>query len=192
MKLIKMLTPKQFEAEMKTISNSEDTEEAHIHMDCLMADLLRSLGYGAGLRCLKTPQSGMPNQRTMRLKMTESQLQKSVIELAELLGYLVYHVGNVKGQLRNTTSVGFPDLCMVHRRTGAVVFAELKSDKGVLTERQLEWAAALSKCGGVSDVRLLGIWDPVTYELWRPEHWHDGTIERSLTEKAGRATRLPI
>lgn len=121
--------------------------------------------------------------------MTESQLQKSVIELAELLGYLVYHVGNVKGQLRNTTSVGFPDLCMVHRRTGAVVFAELKSDKGVLTERQLEWAAALSKCGGVSDVRLL--WDPVTYELWRPEHWHDGTIERSLTEKAGRLRDYP-
>ena len=123
----------------------------------------------------------------MRLTMTESQLQKSVIELAELLGYLVYHVSNVKGQLRNTTSVGFPDLCMVHRRTGAVVFAELKSDKGVLTERQLEWSAALSKCGGVSDVRLH--WDPVKYVVWRPEYWHDGTIERSLTDSAGRKLR---
>ena len=44
------------------------------------------------------------------VRMTESELQSAVIELAELTGWLVFHSANVKCQLRSHTAVGFPDL----------------------------------------------------------------------------------
>ena len=61
----------------------------------------------------------------MNINETEDGLQQAVIELAELSGWRVYHVKNVKGQLRNKTSVGFPDLVLAHEHLG-VVFAEIK------------------------------------------------------------------
>ena len=49
---MKPLTPEQFEAKMKTIFNGGvyDNEEAHGKMDNLMAALLESLGYEAGIK----------------------------------------------------------------------------------------------------------------------------------------------
>lgn len=97
--------------------------------------------------------------------MTERELQNAVIELAEVNGFLVHHVVNVKGQLRNSTSVGFPDLAMVNKYTGQVIFAELKNEKGKLTAAQKEWGDALRDH---------------QYHVWRPSHWADGTIYRML------------
>ena len=43
---------------------------------------------------------------------TERSFQQQVIRLAEQHGWYVYHVSNVRGQLRAKTSVGFPDLVL--------------------------------------------------------------------------------
>ena len=44
-----MKTPEEFAAEMKEISVSYDTEGAHARADELMCQVLRALGYEAGI-----------------------------------------------------------------------------------------------------------------------------------------------
>lgn len=95
--------------------------------------------------------------------MSEAALQLLVIEAAEALGWYVYHVGNVKGQLRNSTSVGFPDLVMVRDR---VLFVELKSATGKLSREQEEWRRQILRTGE-------------EHHVWRPKHWENNDI---LTE----------
>ena len=100
--------------------------------------------------------------------MSESALQSAIIQLAELLDWRVYHVANVRRQLRASTSVGFPDLVLL--RGTRLVFAELKSAKGKLTAEQKQWIAALGVAG-------------VECYVWRPDDWHSGEVERALKAK---------
>jgi len=102
--------------------------------------------------------------------MTESELQSAVIEMARLFGWLVHHdrpSQNSKG--RWSTAIqgdpGFPDLVLA--RDGVVLFVELKSAKGKMSDAQTEWFTALS--GG-----------PVVGQIWRPEDLRDRTIEAAL------------
>ena len=99
--------------------------------------------------------------------MTERELQKAVIQLAETTGWMVYHVQNVKGKLRAKTSVGFPDLIMI--RDGKLVVAELKSKKGRLSPDQITWLAEFNWLDG--NCRVF---------VWRPEQWLNGDIEEVL------------
>ena len=46
-----------------------------------------------------------------RSMQSEADFQRTVIELAELHRWRIYHVARVKGKLRSHTSKGFPDLC---------------------------------------------------------------------------------
>ena len=92
-----------------------------------------------------------------RVAVKERDLQRAIIELAELSGWKVYHVGNVKGQLRSRTAVGFPDLILV--REGRMLAWELKSAKGRVTKAQEDWQSTLSRVPGV-EARVV-----------RPEHW---------------------
>ena len=43
---------------------------------------------------------------------TEAQWRQTVVEYAELRGWRVYHVTDVRKRLRSSTSVGFPDLVL--------------------------------------------------------------------------------
>ena len=76
-----------------------------------------------------------------------------MIEYAELRGWAVYHAAYVKGHLRSSSSVGFPDLVLV--RNDRTVFAELKTDKGKLSVAQDGWLNLLR--GTANEVYL-----------WRP------------------------
>jgi len=61
---------------------------------------------------------------------------------------------------------GFPDLVMIKQRRLLVV--ELKSSNaGRIPFEQIAWLQAFRDAGAEA-------W------IWRPEHWHDGTIEREL------------
>lgn len=82
---------------------------------------------------------------------TERDFQDKVITLARLYGWRVHHVRpgmtsrgrwltNVQG------NVGFPDLVLAHDKHG-VIFAELKSDTGRLTEEQKDWLYTLNVTG---------------------------------------------
>lgn len=90
------------------------------------------------------------------ITITEKQFESQVKHLAKLYHWLYYHTWR---SVHSPT--GFPDCVMV--RDGTVVFAELKSDKGKLSEHQEEWIAALNKVSSVS----LG----VQVYVWRPSDW---------------------
>ena len=95
----------------------------------------------------------------------EAEFQESVIQLAELCGWMVYHVSNVRGKLRSKTGKGFPDLVMA--KPGKLIFAELKSEAGKLTVSQKVWIGVLSTIPVVS------------VRVWRPADWSE--IEKVLT-----------
>ena len=70
--------------------------------------------------------------------MTEAELQSAVVEAAELGGWLRYHTHDSR-----RSEPGFPDLALVHPRTGRLLFVELKSAKGRLRPEQRRWLEAL-------------------------------------------------
>lgn len=84
---------------------------------------------------------------------TEVAFQRQVIQLARLLGWMVYHTLDSRG-----SSAGFPDLVLVRERDRRLIFAELKTDIGRVRKEQSEWLAAL---GAVRSVA-------VEVYLWRP------------------------
>lgn len=116
--------------------------------------------------------------------MSEAELQRSVIELARLLGWRVYHTRDSRG-----SAAGFPDLCMV--RAGDLIFAELKTEKGKLSPAQCEWWALLGRvaerCAYCDHYANEFPTEPpehgVRSFVWRPAEWLDGTIETILRTK---------
>ena len=92
--------------------------------------------------------------------MTEKQLQAAVVRLAQIQQWKVYHTYDSR-----RSEPGFPDLVLA--RDDQLMFVELKSAKGKVTEAQEQWLRALVKGGAIADV-------------WRPDDWHNGTIERVL------------
>jgi hypothetical protein len=80
--------------------------------------------------------------------MNENQFQAQVIQIARMNGWRVFHP--MKMQSRDGTwrtalsgDKGWPDLVLAHPTRGLIV-AELKSDKGRLTQDQHAWLAALA------------------------------------------------
>jgi hypothetical protein len=81
-----------------------------------------------------------PDERSTTA-LTEKEWQRQVVELARLCGYLVYHT-----HLSKNSQPGFPDLTCVRDR---VVFLELKTEMGKLSEAQAGWIDALTKAGAL-------------------------------------------
>ena len=81
---------------------------------------------------------------------SESELQGFVVTLARTHGWLAYHTHDSR-----RSEAGFPDLCLV--RDGRVIFAELKSMKGKVTDAQQRW---LDELGGADGVEVY-VWRPV-------------------------------
>jgi len=94
--------------------------------------------------------------------MTETELQKGVIECAELTGWGVYHVHNVKGQLRSRTAVGFQDLNLVHGHRALLVYAELKDRYRKPTQEQVEWGQRVALAARHCPTHVYAC-------LWRPQ-----------------------
>lgn len=103
----------------------------------------------------------------------EKDFQQTVWELATRLGWIVGWTHDAR-----KSEPGEPDLRMVHKEQGRVLFIELKSEKGKLTKSrwnkagtrfmpgQEDWAEALNACPGVE------------YYLFRPSDWDE--IEAAL------------
>ena len=85
---------------------------------------------------------------------TERELQDKVIELAHVTGWLTYHTYDSRRSER-----GFPDLVLV--RPPRMVVAELKAERGHLTDDQAVWMRALGECPGVEAY------------VWRPSDWDE-------------------
>jgi hypothetical protein len=93
----------------------------------------------------------MPNDAPEKL------FQDQVARIARMHGWLVFHSAPfmVRPGVWRTSGKGFPDLVMVCPFGRGVVFAELKTEVGKLTEEQLDWGTAHVKSGG-------------EYYVWRP------------------------
>ena len=73
---------------------------------------------------------------------TEASWQQTVIDLAELTGWFVYHNPDSR-----RSQAGFPDLVLI--RAPRVMFLELKSELGRLSTMQREVIGHLEACPGV-------------------------------------------
>jgi len=95
---------------------------------------------------------------------TEADLQRTVVEMAEVLGWRVFHDHDSR-----LNRAGLPDLILVRRCR--LVFAELKRRKGRVRPEQAEWLADLEQVAEAS----MGA---VEVYLWRPADLAD--IEQVL------------
>ena len=101
-----------------------------------------------------------------RIKQSEDDFKRAVIELAQLNGWLVHHgrpAMNRKGAWATWQDGdnGFPDLTLA--RGGRVILAELKREKAKPSEAQMEWIEALGQ-------------PPAC--VWYPSTWNE--IDRTL------------
>jgi len=85
----------------------------------------------------------MRKSRTIeRIPVTEKDLREQVRTLCKLFGWKMYF---------SWTSIhsprGFPDLVLANPGQRRVIFAELKSEKGQLTDYQREWLDTLEPAG---------------------------------------------
>ena len=80
--------------------------------------------------------------------MTEKQFQSDVIRYAKKRGWIHFHCYDCR-----RSPEGFPDLVLVRNK---VLFRELKTDRGRLTEPQKAWGQKLTAAGA-------------DYAVWRPK-----------------------
>lgn len=106
--------------------------------------------------------SKAPYLEAAEIPISERQFQALVIELARLEGWEVFSLPDS----RRVTSSGFPDLVIIH--PPRILFRELKTEKGKLSERQVKWLKELNEC-------------QVDAGVWRPSDWE--TIKETLRVK---------
>ena len=99
------------------------------------------------------------------------------MDLAQLTGWETLHVrtsmqadGRYLTATSGTMAKGWPDLVLIHPGKRRLIFAELKSDKGRISDEQVRVMG-----------RLMAAGYPV--QVWRPRDWP--VIEETL----GRATQ---
>ena len=73
--------------------------------------------------------------------MTEAELKRAVVELAEQSGWLVYETPQVKPRRPVKGRRGYPDLTLA--RNGTVLWMELKQESGHESAWQRTWATHL-------------------------------------------------
>lgn len=95
---------------------------------------------------------------------TEAEFQKAVIDFARMHRWRAVHFRPARTADGWRTPVtadgeGFLDLILVR---GRVIFAELKSDSGTVSDAQAEWIAALHDAGQEAYVFRPSDWDVLT------------------------------
>ena len=113
---------------------------------------------------------------------TEAEFERQVKQLAATFGFSYYHTW------RSIHSpAGYPDCCLA--KPGRLVFAELKSDKGKVSEKQQEWLDDLEATGAETYVWRPSQFDEVV-EILRdgarqPHIEPTKTPEREQTRRGG-------
>lgn len=109
--------------------------------------------------------------------MRESELQEQIRQMCVQLGLYHYHARDSRG-----SAAGWPDWVIMSRRPGlsgtgnGIIFRELKSQSGQLTSEQKEIGYLLTAAG-------------LSWEVWRPVDYIDGTIALQLAQLAGVKAR---
>lgn len=98
--------------------------------------------------------------------MLEKEFQANVVELAQTCGWRIHHD---RGDYRECIAgdPGFPDLVLA--RGGRIVFAELKAEKGKLSDFQVEWLTELAgEWGSNQGAYIGGQGGRLEVAVWRP------------------------
>jgi hypothetical protein len=90
------------------------------------------------------------------MAMLEAQFKNAVIEVAQRYGWFVHHdlpAMNKRGKWATHIQgdSGFPDLVLVNPK-GVLVFAELKTEIGVIRKTQEAWLNRLEQSGAIVQV----------------------------------------
>ena len=107
--------------------------------------------------------------------MNEKDFLQAVIDLAHLKGWLVAHFRPARTEKGWRTAIqgdkGFPDLVMIRANGDAhLIIAELKSEKGNVTDEQQEWLDMFAELQ--EDIELQGkLTEVVRVFVWRPSDW---------------------
>lgn len=100
---------------------------------------------------------------------TEREFQGRILTTAQMYGWRHMHIGESTKRVRrggkyitvaDPDTAGWPDLVLCHRRRGRIVFREVKTDKGRITDNQRDWLDLLEACG-------------MDVGVWRPRDWND-------------------
>jgi len=104
----------------------------------------------------------------------EKDFQKRVVEMAVALGWRRMHIGESTKRVRrggkfilvpDPDCQGWPDLTLAHERKKRLMFRELKTDTGKLTDSQREWLRVLHACEADVDVWRPRDWEAIVKEL---------------------------
>lgn len=97
---------------------------------------------------------------TTQLKQSEREFERAVVEYAKLSGWKVFHPFDSR-----RSEPGWPDLTLV--RADRLVFAELKAERGRLSNAQVDW------------IHALDLVEHVEVGVFRPSMWPE--IKRVLS-----------
>jgi hypothetical protein len=130
--------------------------------------------HGDAISCALEPRTAILGARAVSdFTQTERAFQASVLAYARMMGWQAFHdnatnaprrcsaCGVTRSLPRNVA--GMPDLILIRRPR--IVWAELKSERGKLTDDQRAWIEELRACGQAVYV-------------WRPSDWRE--VERVL------------
>lgn len=109
----------------------------------------------------------MPNPTAFIPKLSESQFQQQVIDLAKLHGYtLIYHTHDSR-----RSQPGFPDLVLISEHRGRALFRELKTETGRVSPDQFSWISGM-------------LMAKLNVGVWRPSDLKSGRIIKDLKGEA--------
>jgi hypothetical protein len=122
---------------------------------------------------------------TVKFALSEKELQNAIVSLARTLGYRVAHfrpamMRSGRWATPMQGDAGFPDLVLVGR--GKVLFVELKTKDGRLTDEQVAWGDAIGMAGA-------------NWKVWRPADWPDviqAELEATYEQIRGDKPELKI
>lgn len=106
------------------------------------------------------------NSQIVLRAISEDQFLKQIIDLAHVYGWKACHTRAARTSKGWRTPVqgdgaGFPDLILVRE---IVIFAELKNEKGKISDAQEDWITTLNIATQTSK-------NPGNAYIWRPSDW---------------------
>ena len=104
----------------------------------------------------------------------EKAFTAQVIKLGQWLGWRTFHARpaiNQRGKWLTAVQgdgAGFPDLVMAHDKQGRLIFAELKTETGRVSDKQNEWLDDLVAVQDYVDSYCPSAYKAVYVCVWRP------------------------
>lgn len=97
----------------------------------------------------------------IRRQWSEREFQDQLVKVARVHGWqLQYHTHDSR-----RSAAGFPDLVLINPTRKEMLVYELKTEKGLVTQAQMEWIQGFRLAGVRAGVRRPRDWDLILKEL---------------------------